>query len=352
MVRSGFDLLLLTLILAIGSISLLIIFSINQSLAFNQLVFWAIGLAVLWFFSFFDFREWQKLSTIFYLFALAALTLLIFIGDPVRGSVRWIDLGFFRFQPSEVAKVATILTLASFFSEKSSSEIKNLVISFLIILPSFILVFRQPDIGNALTFVAIWLGMIIVSGIRPKALVLGFLSTIVFIALIYNLLAPYQKERLSTFTNPVSDPLGTGYQIIQSKIAVGSGQFFGRGLGRSSQSQLKFLPEAESDFIFASVAEQLGFVGAGLLLVLYTLFLVKVLSFARSGNRFSQLLVIGTISFFLFQLLVNVGMNMGLVPVTGITFPLVSYGGSSLISTLFLLGIVFSTRRQNLNQDV
>ena len=161
----------------------------------------------------------------------------------------------------------------------------------------------------------------------------------------YELLSGYQKDRIATFINPTKDPLGTGYNIIQSKIAIGSGQLFGRGLGRGSQSQLKFLPEAESDFIFASIAEQLGFLGAILIVLLQGGLILRILSYLQNVEKFGQLVIIGAVSFLLLQFLVNVGMNLGLLPVTGITLPLVSYGGSSLISTLFLLGVVFSVKR-------
>ncbi len=345
MTRAGWDFLLLSLICAIGSISLLVIFSINRNLAFNQLIFWGIGLLVLWLFSFFDYKNWQKLSIPFYLASIASLALLLFIGNPVRGSVRWIDLGAFRFQPSEIAKIATIFILSAFYLERSAKNLKNLVLSFFIILPSFTLILIQPDIGNSLALIAIWLGISLVCGFRPKHILVFALIIMVTTLFLYKFLAPYQKERVKIFINPTLDPLGTGYQIIQSKITVGSGQFLGRGLSQSSQSQLKFLPEAESDFIFASIGESLGFLGAGIIVALYTLLIFRVLAISKLTSRFGQLLIVGSTSYLLLQFSVNVGMNMGLIPVTGITFPLVSYGGSSLISTLFLFGTIFSVKR-------
>ena len=345
--RSRWDWLLLAQILAIGAISLLIIFSINKNLALNQLVFWVLGLVIFGIFSRFDYKNWRNLSTYFYIGAIAALFLLLLIAHPVRGSVRWIDLGIFRFQPAELAKAAGILILANFYNQRSAKEVKNLVLSFLIILPAIILIFVQPDIGNTLAFFAIWLGISQVAGFRFKHLLaLLFLSTLL-VTFFFELLAPYQKDRLISFFNPNTDPLGTGYNLIQSKIAVGTGNFWGRGLGRGSQSQLNFLPESESDFIFASIAEQLGFVGATLLLILYTWLIIRLLTVAREKNRFAQLIIAGTVSFFLLQFSVSIAMNMGLLPVTGITLPLVSYGGSSLITTLFLLGVAFSIIRYN-----
>src|SRR3990167_8941664 len=305
---------LFLLILAIGSVSLLVIYSINKNLALNQLVFWLLGLTVLYFVSLFDFRSFLKISLGFYVLTIIFLALVHFVGEPVRGSIRWIDLGFFRFQPSEIAKVSSVIALASFYSQKSAKDLRNLVLSLLIILPLVFLI-----------------------------LILLAISLATFS---YEVLAPYQKGRISAFINPEKDPLGAGYNIIQSKIAIGSGQFFGRGLGRGSQSQLKFLPETESDFIFAVTGEQLGFLGASLVIVLFTAILLRIINFAKNDiDRFSQLIMTGITSFMLSQFFINIGMNMGIVPVTGITLPLVSYGGSSLVSTLFLLGIIFSIRR-------
>ncbi len=339
------DLLALFLILALGAISLLVIFSINRNLAVNQLIFWIIGLAVLSAASLFPYNNWQRLSVSFYIFVLVCLLLLFFIGLPVRGSIRWIDLGPFRFQPSELAKIAGIFLLANFYSERSARQFKNIILSFAIILPAIVLIFREPDLGNSLALIAIWLGISLACGLRIKTLAIFALTAVVVMIFGYELLSSYQKDRIATFASPTKDPLGTGYNIIQSKIAIGSGQLLGRGLGHGSQSQLKFLPEAESDFIFASISEQLGFLGAILIVMFQGSLILRILSYLQTAEKFGQLIIVGTVSFLLVQFLVNVGMNLGLLPVTGITLPLVSYGGSSLLSTLFLLGVAFSVKR-------
>src|SRR4030042_1376302 len=339
------DWFLFLLIIALGSLSILIIYSINKSLFENQLIFWFIGILLLIFFSYFDFRIWQKLSLPFYVVSLLSLLIVFLTGEPVRGSVRWIDLGAFRFQPSEITKVAIIPLLSAFYLNRTAYDLKNLFISFLIISPAVILIFIQPDIGNTIAFLAIWLGISVASKIHLKQIIAVFLIAPLLLIIFIKFLAPYQQERLSTFVNPTRDPLGTGYHIIQSKIAIGSGQFLGKGLGQGSQSQLKFLPEAESDFVFASLAEQLGFTGAGLLIILFGTLLVKIIKVSKNKERFGQLIIAGTVAFLTAQFLINVAMNMGLLPVTGITLPLISYGGSSLISTLILLGIVFSVER-------
>ncbi len=343
--RKVWDWQLFLLILSIGSVSLLVIFSLNRPLFQNQLFFWILGLFLLWFFSYFDYRIWQKVSIIFYVFVILLLLFLLFVGDPIRGSVRWFDIGPFRLQPSEMAKASTILLLATFFKNRDGAKIFYLLISLLIVLPIFILVLIQPDIGNSLPLLAIWLAISLASGFKIKDFTILLLLGALLSAILFEILAPYQKERILTFIDPARDPLGTGYHIIQAKLAVGSGQFLGRGLGNSTQSQLKFLPEAESDFIFAATSEQLGFLGGTLLISLYSLLLLKILVLSRENDEYSRLILIGVFAFMATQFLVNVGMNVGILPVTGITLPLVSYGGSSLITTLFLLGIIFATKR-------
>lgn len=344
----SWDWLLFTQVLALGAISLLIIFSISPALFRNQLLFWVIGIGVFIFFANFDPKFWESFSTIFFVISLIVLFLLFFVANPVRGSVRWIDFGFFRFQPSEVAKISSILLLANFFKDRSADNLKNLIISFLLIFPAVVLVLIEPDIGNALTFLAIWLGITAASGFRLKHFLFLSLLSIILFTFLFEFMAPYQKKRIESFINPGADPLGTGYHIIQSKIAAGSGEFIGRGLGRGSQSSLKFLPEAESDFIFASTSEQLGFLGSGLVVALYIGILVRMIGFARGARRFGQLVIVGSVSFLILQFFINIGMNLALIPVTGITLPLVSYGGSSLISTLFVVGLVFSNMHSTL----
>jgi len=264
----GLDFKGLFFILAIGAISLLVIFSLNRPLFYNQLIFWVVGLAVFYLVSGFHLHLWENLAVPLYILSLVLLFVIFLIAEPVRGSVRWIDLGVFRIQPSEIAKVAVILTLANFFSSKNAAAAKNIFLSFLIVLPPVILILIQPDIGNALPILAIWISIAFVAGFKVKHfLVISALA--VFAALLFfQFLEPYQKARIEIFINPAQDRLGTGYQIIQSKIAIGSGQLLGKGLGQATQSQLKFLPESESDFIFASIAESLGFFDSMLLVVL------------------------------------------------------------------------------------
>ncbi len=343
--RSTWDWLLFTRILAIGAISISIIFSVNRGLALNQLIFWTIGIIGFYIVSQLHFDNWKNIAIPLYVTTLLALSLLFIIASPVRGSIRWVDFGIFRVQPSEVAKIASIFFLAGFYTQKAASDLKNAIFALIILLPAIVLIFAEPDIGNAMVIFAIWLGVSIISGLKFKNLILLFTFFALVTVSFFEILSPYQKQRLQTFLNPNRDPLGAGYNIIQSKIAIGSGRLFGKGLGKGSQSQLNFLPEAESDFIFASLAEQLGLFGASLLLIIYVSMILRINSIAQKSQKLGQLMLAGISSFFLMQFLVNVGMNLSLLPVTGITLPLVSYGGSSLISSLFLLGVAFSILR-------
>lgn len=346
--RKKWDWLLFAQILALGAISLLVIYSVNRPLFINQAVSWVIGLIVLLFVSQIDYRYFLKSAIFIYIASLILLIFVFFFGSAVRGSIRWIDLGFFRFQPSELAKVASILMLSNFYLQRQANNLKNLLLSFLIIAPIAFLVLIEPDIGNTLSFIGIWFGISVLCGFRPKHIITLTGGGVLLVIIFYELLAPYQKQRITSFINPGADPLGTGYHIIQSKVTIGSGKLLGRGLGQGSQSQLNFLPEAESDFIFAATAEQLGFLGAGLTLGIFIWMVTRTLNSARETERFGQTIIIGLVSFMILQLTVNVGMNLGLLPVTGITFPLVSFGGSSLISCLFLLGLVFSINKNKL----
>jgi rod shape determining protein RodA len=341
----SFDFLTFFLILAIGSLSLLTLFSLNRALYTSQLIFWIIGLAVFYLGSNLDHQFLKKIAVPLYVLSIVLLVVLFWVGEPIRGSIRWFDFGIFRLQPSEIVKIATIFVLASFFQNRSAANIKNVLLSLLIISPAVFLIFRQPDLGNALCIVAIWFGMAFVAGFSVKHILVLSLAAVILGIIGFEILSPYQQVRVASFMNPAADPLGTGYNIIQSKIAIGSGGIFGRGLGRGSQSQLNFLPEAESDFIFASITEQLGFLGAAILIALFVFLISRVANFAKKQDRLVALLITGTCSFLIFQFTVNIGMNLGLLPVTGITLPLVSYGGSSLVSTLFLLGVAFSIKR-------
>ena len=345
--RRSFETSLFAIVLALGAFSITTIFAAAKTQALNQTIFWILGLVIFSVVSQLDMRYLKNFAKPAYVFSIITLVLVLILGETIRGSVRWIDLGIFRFQPSEVAKIASILLLSRFFQNRDAQKIQNVALSFLAILPLFVLILIEPDIGSAGAIIAIWASITFIAGLKREHMLALFLSFILILVVSFEFLAPYQKDRIATFLNPEKDPLGAGYNIIQSRIAVGSGQLFGLGLGKGSQSQLNFLPESESDFIFASIAEQFGLLGAGLVISLLFAMQLKIFKIAKNMNRFGQLLTLGTLGLFLYQFTINVGMNMALIPVTGITLPFVSYGGSSLVSNLILLGMIFSAYRHS-----
>jgi len=314
----------------------------------KQCIFVAVGFLLFWGISFLDFRFIKATAFLIYLLAILLLIIVLIFGKELRGTRGWLDFGFFNFQPAELAKLATIIILAKFWQvTRSPIKPKHLLFSLILILPLFLLIIKQPDLGSALTIILIWLGVVFLVDSNKKHL-LSLLLIIVLVTTFswFFLLEDYQKDRVSTYLNPSRDPLATGYQINQSMIAVGSGQFFGRGFGLGTQSQLKFLPDSETDFAFAVLAEEFGLMGVLLLLGIYSLLLLRLMRIARQvyGN-FSLVLICGVTIYLFFQMIINIGMNIGLAPIIGLPLPLVSYGGSSLVITLISLGLVESVLR-------
>jgi len=338
--------LLIVLILTIGVVA---IFSITyhtdrQTLAISQLVYAIVGLILLVVFSFLDYRALTSASTVLYVVGIILLLVVLFLGRSILGSTRWIDIGFFRFQPSEIFKIILILTLASYLSKKEVFKVKDFVIYiFLVSLPTALVLF-QPDLGTALVYLVIGTVLFLACRAREVYILIGTVIVAILLPVFWAFaLKDYQRERLLTFLDPSRDPFGSGYNVLQSTISVGSGGLWGRGLGHGTQSQLNFLPIQHSDFIFAVIAEELGFVGAGVLLVLILLLLVRILGIsAKSRDALGRYIAFGVAAMIIFQVLINVGMNIGLMPVTGIPLPLVSHGGSSLFTTLISLGVVGS----------
>ncbi len=344
------DLFITVPILLLLSLGILIIYSSDTTLALQQALFASIGLGIYWFISFLDIKSYKPYFIYLYFIMIILLLIVFVIGVETRGSWRWIPLGFFQFQPSEFAKPVIILMLAKFWSENSPSW-KNIFKSFGLILPIFGLIFQQPDLGTSITIIAIWLLMLIGANVAFSKLTLMGMAAMIITPMGWFILKDYQKNRILTFIFPSHDPLGVGYNVIQSTIAVGSGQVIGRGLGSGTQSRLQFLPEYRTDFIFASMAEELGFVGSSIVLFLYALLVGRSLMILnRSTQRFGHLLILGTIGMLMVQIVVNIGMNVGILPITGITLPLLSYGGSSLISTLICLGFIASASRSIQNK--
>lgn len=332
-------------IISLLSVGILIIYSSSRELALQQAIFAFLGLSLYIFLAGFDYRALRVLIKPLYFTVLGLLFLVIVLGVETRGSVRWIDLGFFNIQPSEFTKPILILLLADFWS-KNMPTWKNIFKSFLWILPPLLLIFKQPDLGTALIIFAIWLGMFFCAKVSFKKMLILFTAIALLIPLTWFGLHDYQRQRIVSFLSPAKDPLGMGYNIIQSTIAVGSGQLFGRGLGSGTQSRLQFLPEYRTDFIFASIAEELGFLGTTLIVGIYLFLVMYSLKLAeKSADYFGFLLTCGVVSILVFQSVINIGMNIGLFPITGITLPLISYGGSSLVAIFISLGMVASVGR-------
>lgn len=334
----------IVLILALG-ITVLFSADKNTSLAIQQLIFGAIGLAGYAFFRWFDYRAFSSYIKLSYGIVLVLLMITWFIGFESRGSMRWISVGPVNIQPSEFAKPVLILTLAWFWSKNMASWL-SILKSLLWAGPIFLMIFIQPDLGTSLTILAIWLGMLAASNISWKKVVLLLLLAAIAIPSSWFILHDYQRERIISFASPQSDPQGIGFHVIQSTIAVGSGELFGRGLGRGTQSRLQFLPEYRTDFIFAFIAEELGFLGSSIILIIYGLILFMIFrTMLKTRERTGELICVGVLSMMFIQIFINVGMNVGMLPITGITLPLLSYGGSSLISTLVCLGLVASVAK-------
>ncbi len=328
------------------TIGILVIYSSSYELSIQQLIFTIVGIGIFVFVANLDLHLFEKFIKPLYFFTILLLIAVYILGIETRGSIRWIPLGFFNIQPSEFAKPVLILLLALFWS-RNVPDWKNIFKSLLWIFPFVFLIFKQPDLGSTLTLVAIWLGMLFSSSVQVKKVIILILIAFIVLPTSWVFLRDYQKQRVIGFLQPSVDPLGRGYNLIQSTIAVGSGQIYGRGLGRGTQSRLQFLPEFRTDFIFASIAEEMGLVGSLIILSIYLFLLTYCLKIASdTEDRFNFSLIIGVLSMLLFQVFVNIGMNIGILPITGITLPLISYGGSSLIATLFCLGIVASVSKK------
>ena len=314
-------------------------------LVYRQLASAAAGLALFALLAMVDYHLFGGLAGPIYVFALGLLTVVLVVGQASHGAQRWINLGFFPLQPSEPAKLAVILALSKFVADREDEmrRLRNVVLSLAIVAVPTLLTFAQPDLGTALVFVAIWLSIAVVGRIRWRYLGLLMLGAILSTRFAWQVLQEYQRRRLLIFLNPAQDPLGEGYNIIQAQISVGSGELWGRGFLSGTQSQLHFLRVQYADFIFSVLAEELGFVGAMVLLALFAGLAMRGMRVAATTREpFGRLLATGVVTVIAFQVFVNVGMNTTLLPATGIPLPFISFGGSSLISSLMGLGLVES----------
>lgn len=319
----------------------------GATFALKQMIWYCAGFAAMIFISFFNYRLLEKWGYAVFVVCLLMLVCVLLFGKLVAGSRRWLDLGFFALQPSEFAKIGAIIVLAKYYSGNISLQglrVRALVTPVGLMLCPFVLILIQPDLGTALLIAFIAVSVTLFVKIEKKTLLASFMCSIgVIISSWFFLLKEYQKQRVLTFLNPEADPLGSGYHVIQSKIAIGSGMIYGKGYLKGTQSHLSFLPEQHTDFIFSVFTEEWGFLGAVFLLGLYTLLIAIGLNIANnSRDHFGTILCIGVLSMMFWQVFINIGMIMGLLPVVGVPLPLISYGGSSVLTTLIGCGIILN----------
>lgn len=328
--------------------SLTILYSATPHLFWYQAIWFGIGFAVIFLLSALDLRplmSYRWLVVGFYIFSLLLLVATLLFGVEIRGTKAWLPLGFGRFQTSEFAKVALIVLLAYFFGKRHThiGQFRTIAKSFLyFFLPAF-LVALQPDGGSAIVLSGLWMGFLLVSGIRWRHLLTGLLILLVVCVVGWDFLREYQRERIVGFLDPTYDTQGTNYNVIQSKIAIGSAGLFGKGFQQGTQVQLKFLPEPATDFILAAFIEEWGLIGGIFVIGAFHFLLFRIIRTGmRAENNFSRFICIGAVILFLVQFALNTGSVLGLLPVVGVTFPFLSYGGSSLLTSAVLIGIIQS----------
>lgn len=320
------------------------------SWAARQAVYVAFGIIAMVVAATINYRVYRTFAYFGYFVSLGLLVVVLLVGrgDVEYGARRWIPLGFFDFQPSEIAKVCLVLALARFLSDRQGQlRFGRALFSVLLPIPPLALIYLQPDLGTSMAFIAIWLGMVITAGIRPIHLGLLMLGGALASPGGWFLLRDYQRARLATFfatlANSEADPFGEGYNIIQSRISIGSGLMDGRGWLRGTQTQLDYLRVKQSDFIFSVLAEEMGFLGAAVLLLLFIVLLFRIVRIAdKARDDFGRLTAIGMATLILFQVFVNLGANLTLLPVTGVPLPLISFGGSAMIALFIGFGVLTS----------
>jgi len=317
----------------------------------KQTAYFIAGLLAMLVFTFVDYHLWQRWAWPIYILTLLMLIATKLFGHSVLGAQRWISIGPIIFQPSEPAKLFLILSLAAILSnpKRSYRRWRDLIVPIVAVIPPTLLVLKQPDLGTAIIFVVILTAMLFFAlpNLWQFAAYAGALAAGAALALMSPFLNGYQRQRLLVFLHPKYDPQGAGWSLMQSKIAIGSGQLTGKGLYHGTQTQLGFVPEHATDFIFTVVGEELGFLGAMLLLLLYVaLLLLAMLAVAAARDRYGLLVAVGIVAMFTFHVLINVGMTVGIMPITGIPLPFISYGGSSLITCFMAVGVLLNIHSQ------
>ncbi|MEN0058362.1 MAG: rod shape-determining protein RodA [Bdellovibrio sp.] len=350
------DINLIIVILALNVIGLINLYSATHgptstdvaSLFISQLMWLAVGWTVFLVVTLLDYVIISRIALIIYILNLGAILYVTFFGKIALGAQRWIDLGFFRYQPSETMKLALIMLMAKILSTRNSQGagmgFKEMFLPLIVLGVPFVLVVEQPDLGTAMMLAAIGGSMLIFAKVKKIILVSAIALGIIALPVAWKfVLHDYQKNRVLTFLSPTSDPRGTGYNSIQSKIAVGSGRFFGKGFMKGTQSQLEFLPERHTDFIYSVLSEEHGFVGSLAVVGLFCfLFVTCIRISSNSRDKFGALLTVGVLAYIFWHMFVNIGMVIGLLPIVGVPLPILSYGGSSMLTTMMGLGIISS----------
>ena len=352
------DYLLILLIIAIGSISVFAIYSTEGGkFSFytkNHIIRLSVFFSLFLVLSFVRISIWYKNAYLFYFVGLVLLITVLFFGISASGATRWINLYFLNLQPSELMKIAVIICFARYYHRIQSSDIQSYKFLIqpiiLLIIPCY-LVIQQPDLGTSILIAGSGIAIIWLAGLNIKYFVYSGLLLLVSLPFVISVLKPYQKSRILTFFNPDRDPLGAGYQIIQSKIAIGSGGFFGKGYLKGTQSYLEFLPEKHTDFIFTLFSEEFGFLGSIILLFLYILLIYRIINVGLgSRSFFAKLYCFGFATAIFLYVFVNIAMVLGMLPIVGAPLPIMSYGGSSLLSIMLGLSIVMSCKIYNQEQ--
>ncbi len=347
------DLRLIVPVIVLITISLVTLFSINIIFFKSQLISLVVGLIAYFFFSKINMDFLKELKLPIYVISLILLLIVLVIGLETRGAVRWIDIFGVRLQFSEILKPFFALIFAASITSMKNSSFKSLLMLIGLVIPVLLLIFLQPDLGNALLYAGVALFTLVVAGFPFIWFLLLSLPLLLMTPLLWTLLHSYQKKRIFTFLNIIKDPLGDSYNGIQAIIAVGSGAFWGKGIFEGTQSVLRFLPERHTDFIFATIAEGVGFVGASFVIIAFLLLLYRMYALFRdSDDPFCRMFLATSFGFFLIQGFVNIAMNMGLLPIVGITLPFVSFGGSSLLSNFIFLGMITSLGSSPKNKHV
>jgi rod shape determining protein RodA len=349
--KKSFDVWTLLAIVGLSAFGLFNLFGIEKGLFLNQASYFLVGFLFLFIFYKIRLEFFKVNSSFFYFLGLFLLVISFFIAPEIRGAKRWINFYFLKFQPAEFLKVFFIIYLADFFSREAISrtsfsqfDLRKILSSFFFVFLPVAIIFKQPDLGNSVIYIIVYLGMLFFTDLPLRNFAYLLFLMVIFMPIAWRILVPYQQNRILTFINPGVDPEGTSYNLIQSIITIGSGGLFGRGLGLGKQSRLAFLPENHTDFAFASLVEQFGFFGGVAVIALYGLIIFRLIKKTPrfSKERFNFLFLMAVILLLVFQIFINIGMNLGILPITGIALPLISYGGSSILSTLMILGLTLS----------